>query len=369
MLAEGIRRGRWGEKDQTGSDVRGLEAQVSRAAQELMSWRRNVARQGLPAGLGKGDATQAMVAGFPDRVGAIKQSGVERVSWSGGGTAKLHKGSTCRAVGPLLALDLEEREAAKGDEANRERVIRWAMPVGEGALAGLYPGAIKEEITPVYREDRELVERLRQRKYRDVVVWERVERGGAESSGLLAELIQSGKIHLEAWEEEADPWLARARCVAAWFPERGLLTYNTDELHLVLLEYCEGATRVSQLKERSLLQAMKNVLSPSDSSFIERMAPLRLDLPSGAQAAAEVLVGGAAHRPCSNSGPIRRGRNPAGGGGTGSGAGGDSGAEQSTGSSDRGSGRILEDALSGDSPGAEPSVSETRMEIGTWGLL
>lgn len=263
---------------------------ISRTAQELLSWRKAALSAWRSGAEGKSpeavllgcfDAESAMVTGFPDRVGVARSSGAERVSWSGGRTARIHKGSTCRQAGPLLALDVEEREGARSDEANQERWIRLALPVDVEILRRHYPGWFREETEYVYDVQRDVVERVSRVSFRDVVVESRVDRGGSGAGETLADLIQAGQIHLEKWEEEAEPWIERTRCVAAWFPERQLITYTADDIRLVLLEFCEGATRVSQLRDRSLLAALQGVLSHEDVRFIERMAPLRLDLPSG----------------------------------------------------------------------------------------
>ena len=55
----------------------------------------------------------------------------------------------------------------------------------------------------------------------------------AEAERLLAAQVQAGTVKLHGWDETVEQWIARVRCVAQWFPERGLLTYTPDDIAVI----------------------------------------------------------------------------------------------------------------------------------------
>jgi len=86
---------------------------------------------------------------------------------------------------------------------------------------------------------------------------------------------------LEQWDEKVEEWLVRCRCVAAWFPERGLVTYSEEDLAVILYDIVAGATRYSQIRRRPCLPHLRNALSWADQQFVEQMAPTHIRLPGG----------------------------------------------------------------------------------------
>src|SRR5690606_16143610 len=103
----------------------------------------------------------------------------------------------------------------------------------------------------------------------------------ADAAELLVQQIMQGQLALTHWNEEVEQWIARTRCVAKWFPERGLIEYSDDDIAVILHEIVSGATRYSQIRDRPCLQAVRDALSWDDQQFVERMAPRTLQLPRG----------------------------------------------------------------------------------------
>jgi ATP-dependent helicase HrpB len=103
----------------------------------------------------------------------------------------------------------------------------------------------------------------------------------AQAADILAAEILRGGLKLERWDEAVEQWIARTRCVAQWFPERNLISYDDDDRRLILSEICAGATRYKEVKDKPVLDDVKNALSWDDQRFVEQMAPERLQLPRG----------------------------------------------------------------------------------------
>ena len=49
----------------------------------------------------------------------------------------------------------------------------------------------------------------------------------------LVARIRSGEVALGGWDEHCEPWIARVRCVADWFPGRPLITYSDEALAVI----------------------------------------------------------------------------------------------------------------------------------------
>src|SRR6185369_3801025 len=83
------------------------------------------------------------------------------------------------------------------------------------------------------------------------------------------------------WDERVEQWIARTRCVARWFPDRRLITYDENDLRIIAQEICADAVRFSQVRDRPALDTVKSALSWDDQQFVESMAPERIALPGG----------------------------------------------------------------------------------------
>jgi ATP-dependent helicase HrpB len=137
------------------------------------------------------------------------------------------------------------------------------------------------------------VEQRERRSFEGLVYEERLlpKADPALAAEILAERIEAGELVLEKWDQQVEQWLARARCAAAWFPERDLLTYTPEELRVILHEIVSGATRYSQIRERACLPAVQGALSWQDRQFVEEMAPTRLQLANGHRLKLEYQTG------------------------------------------------------------------------------
>jgi len=97
----------------------------------------------------------------------------------------------------------------------------------------------------------------------------------------LAARIASGDLRPALWDEGVEQWIARVRCVAAWFPDRGLIRYDADDLGVLAAEIAQGCARASDLDARPVLDILRNALSWDEQQFVERMAPSGIALPKG----------------------------------------------------------------------------------------
>ncbi len=189
--------------------------------------------------------------------------------------------SLVRRPGPLVALDIREVNERGGDGV--KTVLSLASPIEMDWLEEIHPQRLDLVCTTQWDSAERAVVQHDELVYDGLSLSRTpVEKiSPTEAEALLVAQIRQGNLSLDQWDEEVEQWLLRTRSVAAWYPERDLLTYDEDDVAVILHEIVAGATRYSHLRRRPCLPAVQNALSWDDRQFVERMAPTRLALPSG----------------------------------------------------------------------------------------
>ncbi|MBI1373258.1 MAG: ATP-dependent helicase HrpB [Phycisphaera sp.] len=262
---------------QTCREVDRAVKQFERLARDMdlpLGGRRAAQATGMTAAL-----LRCVLAAYGDHVAVRLDAQRPHCAMPGRKRVVLDDATVVTEPGPLVALDV--REVGRGD--GRETVLGLASAVTVDTLIDLHPQRVSQRKRAVWDAERLAVEQADETLYDGVVIdcTQRPDADPAVAAEMLVERITSGELRLERWDDGVEQWLARVRCVAAWFPERGLITYSDDDLRVILHELVDGATRWSQVRDRPVLDALRNALSWDDTQFVEKNAPTRLDLPSG----------------------------------------------------------------------------------------
>ncbi len=219
---------------------------------------------------GDDDILLCTLAAFPDRVARRRRPGSPELLLCGGGTADLAPQSVV-SDDLLVAVDVEERQSG----ASRKILVRTASAVRPEWLLDL-PG-IAEEREVVWAGQRaEVVARLR---YERLVLDE--SRGppaaaDAEAAArVLAEAALAAGPAAFADPEALARWLARVRFAAATFPEAAIVVPDPAG---ALVSLCAGRSAFAELREASLLDALRHRLTPEQVRLVDRMAPERIQL-------------------------------------------------------------------------------------------
>jgi len=206
-----------------------------------------------------GDAQllRAFLAGFPDRVARRREPRASRLVLASGQGAMLGRESGVREGELLLALEVTGGEAGAGGEP----VVRVASRIEREWLEG-----VRSEVVHRFDEPSGVVRAFGQDWYDRMLLAERpVPPDPSLSAGLLAEALERRGLGPQA---EA---LARRLRVA------GL----EADLEAAAREACRGRTSLPPLEEPG------QWLDGSTRARLDRLAPLRLPLPSGRTAALE----------------------------------------------------------------------------------
>lgn len=225
------------------------------------------------------DLIKSLLPAYSDHVAVRREAGRLDCAMPGQKRVVLDKASVVKLPGPLVALEV--REIGRGDSI--QTTLSMASEVDIAALAELFPDRMATRTAQRWNDDVNAAEEVEQRLFGELVVSEKVRPAAAseQTADMLVQQILTGQLKLEKWDEAVDQWIARTRCVAAWFPERGLIRYDTDDLAVIVHEIVGDATRWNQVKDRPVLQALKDALSWDEQQLVEKMAPGSLRLPAG----------------------------------------------------------------------------------------
>jgi ATP-dependent helicase HrpB len=238
-------------------------------------------RMGLPLrgrDLGE-DLLKCLLVAFPDHLAVRIDSQKPYCAMVGRKRVVLDKQSVVREPGLLVALEVSE--IGRGEQV--ETVLSLASRVDVKWLEELHPDRLSTRSVPIWNEQQSSVEQAEERVF-DGLVIDRTVRPNASpdvAAGMFVDRIMNGDLKLEPWNDAVTQWITRTRCVARWYPERKLITYDDDDVRVILHEIVSGATRWNQVKDRPCFDAVKNALSWDDQRFVQQMAPESASLPSG----------------------------------------------------------------------------------------
>jgi ATP-dependent helicase HrpB len=187
-----------------------------------------------------------------------------------------------RDAGLLVALDV--REIGTGDKA--QTMLSLASHVEIAWLEEVDAAGFATQHQLEWNDAAKAVEAIEQRTYRGLTL-QQTSRPPVSSTDLeaaaamIVDRIIGGELKLDHWNDKVEQWITRARCVARWFPERGLIEYDDDDIRVILHEIVGKASRFSQVRDKPCLDFVRGALSWDDQQFIERMAPESIQLPRG----------------------------------------------------------------------------------------
>jgi ATP-dependent helicase HrpB len=195
----------------------------------------------------------------------------------------LDSGSAVGDTTAFVAVDVREVEASRAEGGGVHTVLSLATEVDPAWVPELFPRRVAETTGLVWDgEERAVLEEtalrfggLALRRQR------RPPTDPVAASQVLVDRVVAGELRLQRWDDVVDGWLARVRCVAGWFPERGLLTYDDDECAVVIAEIVGHAWRWSAVRQAPCIDHVRNALSWADQQFVEKMAPEKIRLPAG----------------------------------------------------------------------------------------
>lgn len=247
---------------------------------------RRVARQllesvatGDQSGTDDAACAQSMLAGFPDQVAWRPDAQKATAYLSGRRKVAIDRQSALRGAGPFLALDVREG----GGTEVQESTLSMTIGLDEAWVRESLPHRFVRTIEERWEPGSLAVEDVEEERFDEAVLSRTVRpaRDLGRASELIAAMVLSGELVPERYDDDARQWIERVRCVREWFPERSLPAYDEADLRLAWSDWAHGATRWSQVRDRPVLERLKDLLTHDDCRFVERMAPGAIKLSRG----------------------------------------------------------------------------------------
>ncbi len=260
---------------------RGRARQVLRVGQQLERLaKRAGSGAGNPRGLDPEEGLlRALLAAYPDRVAKRREPGSRRGVMVGGRGVVLADSSCVREADLFLCLELDSR--------GREALVRQASAIEADWLPA---ERLVTHAEAFFDETRERVAGRRRRRYRDLVIAEeecdpaQCPGGREEVEHVLASAAAERlERALPLHDRDIAAFLARIRCLAGWMPELGLPPFEVDDLKQLLPQLVAGLRSFAELRKAPLLQNLRGVLAFEQLRALDRLAPERLEVPSGSR--------------------------------------------------------------------------------------
>ncbi len=226
--------------------------------------------------------SRAVLAGFGDHVGWRMDAQRPHCAMPGRRKVAIDPSSVQRGAGFVLALEV--REGGRGDQVHQS--LGMVTPLDVAWVERTMPDRFRTTVETRFSDQLGAAAEFEERAF-DGIVFDTIVRplrgreAKAAAKDELAARVASGELKPASWDENVDQWIARVRCVAAWFPERGLIAYDADDMGVLAAEIAEGCARASDLDARPVLDILRGALDWDQLQFVEKMAPSGIVLPKG----------------------------------------------------------------------------------------
>ena len=226
---------------------------------------------------------------FPDRIAAQHPTDARRYQLANGRTAMLFDDSVLRGE-PWLVIN-ELRHEPRGDAW-----LLRAAPVDEARLRRDFAARFVEHEGAVWDADRRALVARRESRFDRIVLDSRPAGrvDPAQAAQALADAVRTLGLEVLPWTPGLRQWQARVASLRAWVPSLGLPDVTDTALLAGLDDWLRpafaGKTRLDALSEAELGEALRARLDWNQRQQLDRLAPSRIEVPSGMQRAIDYTL-------------------------------------------------------------------------------
>ena len=227
---------------------------------------------------GRETLAKVVLSGYSDQIARRTSRGGSACDIVGGRRGAVAKESVVRGEELLVAAEIAE---VQGRDV--QVTLQMVTELEEDWLGDMFPDDFALEKAPYFDpQQRRVIQRERVR-FRDLVIRERQtgEADEAAAAAILAGEVMKGNLTLTEWGDAVEQWLARLDFLRRAMPELELPVFTEEDKRLVLEELFHGCRSYKEIKDLSPLQALRDWLSQSQASALDRHAPPRIELATG----------------------------------------------------------------------------------------
>ncbi len=256
---------------------RGALAAIDAAAKQ---WRRRLSARGQPPGAVPPHALgDILLHAFPDRIGRQHPGDTHRYALANGRMARLVDDSALLGEPWLVASELRFE--------SRDALLLRGAPLDEARLRREFPERFVEEDSIRWDAERRALVAQRETRY-DAIVLDARPAGRvdpAHAAKALVAAVRTLGLEVLPWTDATRQWRARVQCLRAWMPGLGLPDLGDESLLDTMDDWLapafEGRTRLDALDPGAFSKALHGLLDWSQRRELDRLAPVRIEVPSG----------------------------------------------------------------------------------------
>lgn len=256
---------------------------VIRSSKQIL---RSIGGNGSSSSLTEADRDEALqrtlLAAFPDRAGRRVRPRSESILLCRGGAVTMSPASAVLDPEYLLAIDVE----ARGVKAQRSVLVRVASAIDPSWLLDL--DGVREVDEHIYQPNEQRVVRRTGIFYGDIAIDEELivdpKRMDSQAATLaLRGALLNGKLQDLVDVTEIEDYRKRHAFVARHAPDLDWPIIDAECLVDALLAGANAPTRLSELKQAKLLDALHWSLTQEQRQALDRLAPTHIALPGRAR--------------------------------------------------------------------------------------
>jgi len=263
----------------------GIHAQGARQVGPLFEQFMEIAaKEGLDVTEQRVDGTavrKCVLAGFSDQLARRLDGGTLRCELVHGRKGVLARESAIAQAPLLVAAEISEIGGRDGDVST---ILSLATAVEEAWLKELFPEDFKELRAVVYDAQAKRVVTRRERRFRDLVLEAKAGADEAplnEAAALLTQEVLSGRLKLEAWDENVEQWITRVNRLAEWFPELEVNPLTDADRATLIEQICYGELGARAVREKEVMPVLRDWLTAEQLAVLDDYLPEKLTMANG----------------------------------------------------------------------------------------
>jgi HrpA-like helicases len=263
----------------------GIHAQGARAVGPLFAQFLEIAeKEGLDVSERRVDGEEVrkcVLAGFSDQLAKRLDRGTLRCELVHKRKGMLARESAIQEATLLVAAEVSEIGGRSG-EVNT--LLSLATAVEEAWLKELFPSDYENATAVVYDESAKRVIARRERRFRDLVLEAKASADDVPldaAAAILTQLVLSGKLKLEAWDESVEQWIVRVNRLAEWFPELEVNPITDADRATLIEQICYGELGYKDIRDKPVMPVLREWLTAEQLAVLDEYLPERIVMANG----------------------------------------------------------------------------------------
>jgi ATP-dependent helicase HrpB len=254
----------------------GVDARAARAVDRECRQLERLVPRGKERDVDEDLLLRCILAGFPERVARRRSPGSNDAIAASGLVFEIDAQSGVRDAELFVAVDAIE----VGGRRVRASLL---SEVREEWLAEVHPALVSDVIETTFDEARGRVEGRRRRFFLQLPVRDlgTCEPDPEEAARVLARAAATPRFLDQLRAGGLEEWLARIDCVRTAKPELAWPECDDERIRAALEATLAGATDLRGVGGETVGRALADALAVGGAGLVERLAPRRIELPSG----------------------------------------------------------------------------------------